>query len=459
MMGNISILICSFILLCVISFYLFKIWPNIDVLDLYIVFVLFHFGFYPFIRGLHFGKDVIFDFRDSNPLVIGLVFIHVLLILVVIKMIYRYFPDTFVEGLKIKNLIQKWSLINKYILFFIYGPLIVFQIFSYYKYGVKSYILPDDFARIGKDLPYWFTAIRTIYVPLTFLVCLGLISSLLKSQGYHKYVWLILTLAFLSVVTLYGRRFFLAVIMIWAILWLVEKRQDASLRKYLAVGLLLSLVFFLCSNIFQAYRGDFQDVGQINLKKLKNPFTAAINFDATLQNFKARPGTWEFSFLVFDRQFSKPGMTTDGKITWEGIKSSIPRKFWPDKQFMLIDEVLAELYQVKMKEIDIGKNIFGIFGVGQVEFGYYSLIIVPLIIIAIIVIMAASIRMTIHYSTFLWLFSGNILFFLINIEENGNEIFFMLRNIGLIFMIFCGYRVANKIFELRAPSSGAGVSG
>ena len=73
-------------------------------------------------------------------------------------------------------------------------------------------------------------------------------------------------------------------------------------------------------------------------------------------------------------------MTTDGKITWEGIKSSIPRTFWPSKQFVLIDEILAQLYQVKPKEIDIGKNIFG---VGQVEFGYFSLIIVPLIIIAI----------------------------------------------------------------------------
>ena len=115
---------------------------------------------------------------------------------------------------------------------------------------------------------------------------------------------------------------------------------------------------------------------------------------------------------------------------------------------MVIDDILANLYDVKTKEIDIGKNIFGVV---QVEFGYLSLIIVPLIIITIIAIMAALIRMTMHYPTFLWLFSGNILFFLINIEENGNEIFFMLRNIGLIFMIFCGYLVANKILELRAP--------
>jgi hypothetical protein len=120
------------------------------------------------------------------------------------------------------------------------------------------------------------------------------------------------------------------------------------------------LVFFLCSNIFQAYRDAFQEVGQVNLAKLKNPFAAAINFEATLKNLQVRPGTWEFNFLVFNHQFTKPCMTTKGKITWEGIKSSIPRIIWPDKQFLWIDNILAGLYHVNPKAIDIGKNIFGV---------------------------------------------------------------------------------------------------
>jgi hypothetical protein len=143
---------------------------------------------------------------------------------------------------------------------------------------------------------------------------------------------------------------------------------------------------FSCAATFSSLSWRFSSVGQVDLKKLKNPFTAAIYFKASLEILKERPGSWEFNFLVFDHQFSKPGMTTDGKITWEGIKSSIPKIFWPGKQFLMIDEILAELYQVKTKEIDIGKNIFG---VGQVEVGYLSLIIVPLIIIAILAIMAA----------------------------------------------------------------------
>ena len=450
MIGNIAILIGSFIFIGIILFYIYRVWPDLDVIDLYIIFVFFHFGCYPFIRGLYFGRDVIFDFRDSNPLVIGLVFAQVLLILTVIKIIYRYLPDTFVECLKIKNLIQKWSCINKYILFFVYGLLIIFQIVSYYKFGVKTYIKPEDFERIGKEFPYWFTAIRTIYPLLAFMVCLGLISSVLTSQKYHKYVWIILTIGFLPVLTLYGRRFLLAVIIVGAILWAVETNKDIFSLKFLIAGLLLILGFFLFSNIYQAYRYDFQAVGEVDLTKLKNPFRAAIDFDATLENLQARPGTWEFDFLVFNQQYHKPGMFTDGKITLEAIKSSIPRIFWPGKQFLLIDDILAKLYHVKPKEIDIGKNLFGIV---QVEFGFYSLVIVPLVIIFIITMMAVLIRMTIHYPTFLWLFSGNILFYLISIEENGNEIFFMLRNIGFIFMIFCGFIAAHKILERGAPKA------
>jgi len=218
--------------------------------------------------------------------------------------------------------------------------------------------------------------------------------------------------------------------------------------KHVAVGLLSVIAFFLFSNIYQAYRYDFQAVGQFDLAKLKNPFTASINFDATLKNFKARPGTWEFNFLVFNHQYSKPGMLTHGEIFWESIKSSIPRIFWPGKQFIVIDEILAKLYNVNTKEIDIGKNIFGVV---QVDFGYLSLIVVPLIILTIIVIMALLIGMTAHYPTFLWLFSGNILFYLVNVEENGNEIFFMLRNIGLIFLLFCGYLVVNKVRGFHPP--------
>lgn len=444
MVGNISLLFFSFLFICIITIYLYKRWPDLDVIDLYIVFIGLHFGLYPFIRGFHFGKDVIFDFRNSSPLAIGLIFLHVFLILFIIRAISAYLPTRIMSYLKIRYLIQQWGNVNKYFLFFVYFWLILFHIISYYKYGVKTYIMPEDFARIGKDLPYWFTSMRTVYIYIAFCIFLGLFGNLVKAKGYQQYVWIILTIIFIPIVTIYGRRFFIDMIGASVIFWFVYRKENIFRLKYLAVGLITILAFFVFSNLYQTYRADvFMNEGPVRWQKLKNPLTAAFNFNSTINNLKARPGTWEFNFLVFNHQLNKPEMTTYGKITWEHFKSAIPRYFWSDKQFSLIDDTLADLYKVKVQEIDIGKNIFG---VGQVDFGYFSLIIIPTTILLLLIILGLLIKITVNYPTFLLLLSGNIIFYLINIEENGNELFLMFRYIFIILIVLGVYLITNSTY-------------
>ena len=138
-------------------------------------------------------------------------------------------------------------------------------------------------------------------------------------------------------------------------------------------------------------------------------------------------------------------MTTKGKVNLEGLKSSIPRIFWPEKQFICIDDILSVLYNVNRKDIDIGKNLFGL---GQVDYGYLSIIIVPVIVLGIIYLLGFLVKTTTPYPSFLWLLSGNIIFFLINIEENGNEIFFMFRNTIIILILLVNYLIICKIYSL-----------
>lgn len=444
MAGNISLLLFSFLFICVVTIYLFKRWPDLDVIDLYIIFVALHFGLSPFIRGLYFGKDVIFDFRNSNPLAIGLVFIQVLMILVIIRGLSLYFIPVFMNSLKIINLIPQWGDINKYVLISLCFWLITFQFISYYIYGIRTYIMPDDFARIGKDLPYWFTSTRTIYNSIAFCGFIGLFSIIINSNKYQRYLWIILTVIFVPIVTVFGRRYFIEMIIVSVIFWFAYRKENIFRLRYLTVGFALLCAFFLFSNIFQAYRSIFQTVGQVEPDKMKNPFSAALNFNSTINNFKERPGTWEFNFLVINNQIDKSEMTTNGKVMWEAFKSSVPRFFWPRKQFSLVDDILSKLYKVNPKEIDIGKNLFGL---GQVDFGYFSIIIVPAIVLFIIYLMEISIKITAPYPTFSWLIAGNIILYLINIEENGNEIFFMLRNIIIIMTILLFYLLIRKIYS------------
>lgn len=445
MAGNLTLLSFSFLFLCIITYYLFRKWPDLDVIDLYIIFVGLHFGLLPFIRGLYFGGDVIFDFRNSNPLAIGLVFLQVLIVLIILRIVSLYIYPSLMNYLKIRHLISLWYQTNKYVLFGIYGCLILFQFVSYYKYGIITYISPDDFARFGKDLPYWFTSMRTINSIISFCVFLGLFAYIVNSNKHQQYLLIFLTIIFIPIATIYGRRFFIGMIVASVIFWFIYKRENIFRLKYLTVGLVLVCIFFVFSNLFQAYRSVFQTVGKIEIIKLENPLSAALNYESTLMNITRRPGTWEFSFLVINNQLERDGMTTNGKITLEALKSSVPRFFWPKKQFAVVDNILSELYHVKPKEVDIGKNLFGI---GQVDFGYYSIIVVSLTLLFIIYLLAILVKITTPYPTFLWLLSGNIIFFLITIEENGNEIFFMLRNTIIIMISLAIYLIALKIYSL-----------
>lgn len=443
MAGNISILICSSLCLGIITIYLAKRWLELDVIDLYIIFVGLHFGIYPFIRGLYFGKDVIFDFHNSNPLVIGLIFLQVIIILAIIRVGAFYLLKKYNNYLKIRQLMLSWQDINKYVLGLLYLCLILFPFISYYQYGVRTYIMPKAFAKMGTQLPYWFTSIRTIYNVLAFCTFIGLCSAIINSQKYQRYLWILLTIIFVPIVTIFGRRYFVNMIVIAVIFWFVYKEKYIFRLKYLGVAVGLICTFFVFSNVFEAYRNTLQTVGQVNSNTYKNILTAAVNMKSTVANLKARPGTWEFNFLVLNHQFNSSGMTTNGKVAWEGFKSAIPRIIWPDKQFMVVDQILSQLYRVTPKQIDIGKNLYGIV---QVDFGYYSFLIVPAVFLFIIYLMGRLIELSKEYPTVLWLISGNIIFFLVNVEENGNEIFFMLRNVIIILGLMVLYVLARKIY-------------
>jgi hypothetical protein len=445
MAGNISLLLFSFLFICIVTLYLFKKWPDLDVVDLFIIFVGLHFGLSPFIRGLHFGKDIIFDFRNSDPLALGLVFIQVTIILVIIRVFSLYFCANLMNCLKIRHLISQWGQTNKYIIFSIYIWLIVFQCISYYKYGVITYISPEDFEKFGKHLPYWFTSMRTIYNCIAFCVFISLFGYIAQSNKNQRYLFIILMVFFVPITTIFGRRYFVEMIVASAIFWFAYRRENIFRLRYLTVGLVLVCTFFMFSNLFQAYRSIFQVVGKVEVNKLTNPISAALDFSLTIENLTRRPGTWEFNFLVINNQLNRTGMITNGRINLEGFKSSIPRFFWPEKKFTLVDDILSELYNVNKKDIDIGKNLFG---VGQVDFGYFSIIIVPFIVLFIIYLLGFLVKITETYPTVLWLFSGNIIFYLINIEENGNEMFFMLRNVIIILVFFACYFIACRLYSM-----------
>jgi hypothetical protein len=449
MIGNYYILMFSMLFILFGVLYFSVKSPEIDVVDVYIIFVLFHFGFYPFVRGLHFGKDIIFDFTHGDPLSIGLVFAHVLIILVVLKLLSVIIIKNIIY-LKVNYLVESYSRVNNYVLCVIYSILIIFQFFSYYKYGVQSFIPAWEFEKIGKLLPYWFTSFRTIYNVVTFCVCLVLLSKLFMAKEREKDIlWLVLTIIFVPFASIYGgKRFLLSILILSVIFYSAHKHEKIFAWRNIKYGLVLLMMFVLFSNLFESYRNILTHVGEVTaeeVKGLKSPLSAAMNFESTIEYLGRRPGTWEFSYLVLNKQIREGIGSTKGEIFVESFKSAVPRYFWKTKNFLLIDDMLAKIYGVRPKEIDIGKNNYGIM---QLEVGYLSVVLVPLMILILLVLMGYLNKITTQYPLFSWIFSSNILYYLINIEDNGNDVFFMIRNIIFVWMLYLLYLLTLKIKKL-----------
>ncbi len=432
-MGNFPLLLFSSLLLCLTLLYFKKKWPDLDVIDIFIIFVALYFGVYPFIRGLYFGKGVVFDSANNNFWAVCLVYLQIILLIIIILVGYRYLPDKIKNYLKIRTLIERWAGVNNAVVFLLFGLLISFQLISYFKYGVKSHILPPDFARIGKDLPYWLTSIRTIYNYLILCIVIVLASKMSLAKYRARYFWLASIILILPLAGYYGRKGFVNAVVMVALIWLINNEKKLIKLKNLAIAALCVLSFFIASNLYQTYRPNLQGVG-ISLSKLENPITAALNFNATLKNLKERAGTWEFNYLIFDKQMRDPEKgTTNGMITRESLKNATPRILWPGKKFRTPPEILAEAFSAEQDGVSFGTNIFGI---DQSDFGYFSIIIVPLTILLLMILMAGLIKVTFNYRIFFWFLSISILNFLINIEENGPELFFLLRNVIAIMLVF-----------------------
>ena len=280
---------------------------------------------------------------------------------------------------------------------------------------------------------------------MAFWVFLGLLGNVVESKKYVQLLWICLSGILVLAIIIYGRRFLVNMVVVWAVFWLIYKKESILLFRYVTVGLLLIVILLLFSNLYQTYRRDllFKE-GEIHARKLENPLSAALNYHSTIRNMQIRAGTWEFNFLVFNRQFNKPGITTEGKLTWEAFKSSVPRFFWPKKQFTLIDDYLASFFIVRSNDVNIAKNIFGIF---QLDYGFYSIIIIPAVLLIIVIGYGIVVGKMDSYPTFMIIFAGNIIWYLINFEANGNEMFFMLRNLMIILLLFILYILAYQIYS------------
>lgn len=425
MAANLTILLVSGLLLVLTVLYCQKRWSEFDLIDLYILFAGIYFGAYTFLKAL------LEDYSKYEPLTIVIVFGQIIMILAITFILWRFMPEHFRREVEIKSLLEQWKNVNSYVVILLLAILLMIYIYGYEKYNIISHIDHGILIRAGKGLPYWFTSINVLVNNILLCTFIALVAKIIASENMVKKLWIIPLLVLLLMALTHGRRALINPLIIGTILLFISQEREFFQFRYLKLVLLVSMGILIFSNVFQAYRYPLQFPDSVNPIEVKNPISAALDARYTLNNLKERPSGWEFNYSIFRGQRYDSIPLQLGGIFWQGLKNSIPRIFWPHKEVVSLNDLYVKLYS--LPEADYGKNNFGFT---QADFGYASIIIMPILILIVTSTLVFISMATKNYPVLLLLLSGTVINYLINIEQNVTDIFILYRDLLILTGVY-----------------------
>lgn len=435
---NLIIICASLILIIAMLIYSYYKWQRYSIIDLYFAFIGIHFGISPLIKAL------LQDYSTYNPSAIILTFLQIYLIMGIIAVITAYLPESLGNILEIRYLIQQWARIGVFSLWVLLTIILLIQVIGYWKYNVIANVDHGELAIIGKKLPYWYSSSLMLLNDFIFCCFIGFSVKLLEAKGLARKLLVIPLLLVIAAGAIYGRRVIFNMMLVGIILWFITTERNIFKLRYLTIFIAMTGALFIFSNIYQSYRSALQFLPQTKFSELKNPFSAALDGRTTLKNIHDRPAPWEFNYMVFFGQLN--GQDRDvpyGVLFHQGIKNSIPGLFWKNKTVESLNDMIAKRFDLPV--IDYAKNNFGF---AQADFGYFSIVLIPLAIIIILMTMALIVKLTQSQPLLLWLLSGIIINYLINIEQSAQDIIILFRNISLFTGIYvAGYYLWNNRFR------------
>ena len=440
MAANLTILLVSGLLLVLTVLYCQKRWLEFDLIDLYILFAGIYFGAYTFVKAL------LEDYSQYEPLTVVIVFIQIIMILAITFLLWRLMPKHFRQEVEIKSLLEQWKNVNSYAIFLLMAILLIIHIYGYAKYNIISHIDHGKLISAGKVLPYWFTSINVLGNNIILCTFIALVAKIIASENMVKKLWIIPFLVLILMALIHGRRSLINPLIIGTIILFISQGREIFQFRYLKLVLLVSIGILIFSNVFQAYRNVLQFPDSVNSAEVKNPISAALDARSTLNNLKVRPSGWEFNYSIFRGQRYDSVPLQLGGIFWQGLKNSIPRIFWPHKEVVSLNDLYVKLYS--LPEADYGKNSFGFT---QADFGYASIILMPILILIVTSTLVFIIMATKNYPVLLLLLSGTVINYLINIEQNVTDIFILYRDLIILTGVYLISDVLLKIKVLFRP--------
>jgi len=406
-------------------------WSQIDVVDLYVLMVSVYFGSYTLVDAL---------VKDLSTVNAGSAVLSLLLVMVTVGatwLISRILPIELRRTLQMRSLLAQWLHVDGRIVLVLLGAVLVFQLYSYQHFGVLA---SHDVANIGNslyspmpDLPYWFTSAMALLTPLYFCLFVAGTLKVLASRAGKRVFWIIVLVTVVMLVTLWGRREVLYLVYMFFVLWSITKRRNlfSPMNGFLLLIALPLLVAF--SNLYLTYRSITLGL-HVTPDKLgvSGIFSAATNLDTTLWNLQERISMWQLNYMIIDKQIQYYGLDIPyGAMFWQGLKNTIPHILWPEKIVSDVDALMAYQYMLPIRDYPTNN-----FAMMQADFGFLSVILLPLQLLFVFFSAALLIQASRRHLTLLWLWSGYIIYYLLRIEADYSEWLILYRNILTVTIVY-----------------------
>jgi hypothetical protein len=286
-----------------------------------------------------------------------------------------------------------------------------------------------------------------LLTPLYFCLFIAGTLKVLASRAEKRVFWIIVLVTVVMLVTLWGRREVFYLTYIFFVLWSITKSRNliSPVNGFLLLIALPLLVAF--SNIYLTYRSITLGL-PVTPDKLgvSGIFSAGTNLDTTLWNLQERMGVWQLNYMIIDKQIHYYGLDIPyGDILWQALTNTIPRILWPEKIVSDLDIMMA--YQYNLPLTDYPTNNFAMI---QADFGYLSVILLPLQLLFVFFSAALLIRASSRHPTLLWLLSGFFIYYLLKIENDYSEWFVLYRNILMVTIVYlAGYWLFRPLSRVR----------
>lgn len=329
-------------------------------------------------------------------------------------------------------------------LFLVWLLAVAWQLYAYLTYGIVANYDPDTVAGlITFDIPQWVGPVRQFFIAVGFSVFIWLVARIAKKSDHELFALsLFMLIAMVFLLSLNGRRVFLHLLVVGAIIFVVGRGQLTSafaFRNLIRIAAAFAL-FVVFSNVFQMIRQIYivhSALGGV-VPTVAELAEAASDFRSTTENLEARMALWRFHYSIMSAQLDDVGNVMAGELLWAGVLGTIPRLLYPDKGVVLGDDTLVcQHYQLicpdfAFYDIDYPQTLAS--GL-QADFGLLFIILLPIWILAVL-------RLVSHYSylsrkkiigpVLYILVFGATAELLVNIEQSIGNYFIWARDIAIL---------------------------